>query len=36
MQIMPVCRVERSAIGHDRPGPITRRLSELLQAETIS
>lgn len=28
MQVMPVCRVERSVIGNDRPGPITRRLAE--------
>lgn len=28
MQVMPVCRVERSIIGNDQPGPITRRLAE--------
>ena len=32
MQVMPVCRIERKAIGADEPGPITRRLSELLTA----
>jgi branched-subunit amino acid aminotransferase/4-amino-4-deoxychorismate lyase len=36
MQIMPVCRIERSAIGDDRPGPITldlsRRLGEMIVA----
>jgi branched-chain amino acid aminotransferase len=36
MQIMPVCRIERSSIGHDRIGPITRRLSELLKTATNS
>lgn len=29
MGIMPVCRVERRAIGQDRPGPLTLRLSDL-------
>ncbi len=28
MGVMPVCRVERKAIGRDEPGPITRRLSD--------
>ncbi len=28
MGVMPVCRVERSAIGDDKPGPTTRRLSK--------
>ncbi|MBV8781139.1 MAG: aminotransferase class IV [Phycisphaerae bacterium] len=31
MQIMPICRIERSAIGNDQPGPITRRLATLLK-----
>lgn len=30
MQVMPVCRVERRAIGNDRPGETTRRLSNEL------
>jgi branched-chain amino acid aminotransferase len=34
MGVMPVCRVERRAIGSDKPGPITRRLMEAY-AETI-
>ena len=29
MEIMPVCRVERRPIGQEKPGPITRRLTEL-------
>ena len=33
MQVMPVCRIERKAIGDDKPGPVTRRLAELLAAE---
>jgi branched-subunit amino acid aminotransferase/4-amino-4-deoxychorismate lyase len=33
MQIMPVCRIERKAIGQDKPGPITLDLSARLQAE---
>ena len=33
MGIMPVCRIERKAIGADRPGPLTRRLSDLYAAE---
>ena len=28
MGLMPVCRVERKAIGQDKPGPVTRRLME--------
>jgi branched-subunit amino acid aminotransferase/4-amino-4-deoxychorismate lyase len=32
MQVMPVCRIERKAIGADEPGPIMRRMSELLTA----
>jgi len=31
MGIMPLARVERSAIGSDKPGPITRRLAELYE-----
>ena len=30
MQVMPVCRIERKAIGDDKPGPVTRRLAEAL------
>lgn len=34
MQIMPVCRIERKAIGADKPGPVTldlsKRLSDLI------
>ena len=33
MQVMPVCRIERKAIGDDRPGPVTKMLSEALQRE---
>lgn len=33
MLVMPVCRVERKAIGDDKPGPITRQLMEALEAE---
>src|SRR2546421_2786755 len=33
MAIMPISRIERSPIGHDKPGPITRRLSELYQQQ---
>ena len=38
MQVMPVCRIEREAIGQERPGEITMRLmhayQQLLAAET--
>ena len=30
MQVMPVCRIERKAIGDDKPGPVTRRVADLL------
>jgi len=33
MGIMPVCRVERHGIGHERPGPVTRQLSQDYDAE---
>ena len=33
MGVMPVCRLERHAVGNDRPGEITRRLSDLLNQE---
>jgi branched-subunit amino acid aminotransferase/4-amino-4-deoxychorismate lyase len=33
MGIMPVCRIERRAIGQGRPGALTRRLSELYEEE---
>jgi hypothetical protein len=36
MQIMPVCRIERRAIGLDKPGPVfqdlSKRLDELIKA----
>jgi len=35
MGIMPVCRIERHAIGNDKPGPLTRKLSELYAAEVV-
>jgi branched-chain amino acid aminotransferase len=28
MNVMPVCRIERRAIGSDKPGPITRQLAD--------
>lgn len=31
MQIMPVCRIERKAIGPERPGKVTRILTELVR-----
>jgi branched-chain amino acid aminotransferase len=34
MQVMPVCRIERKAIGDDKPGPLTRRLAEAYEAST--
>ena len=30
MGVMPVCRIERRAVGNDKPGPITRQLSQSL------
>ena len=30
MQVMPVCRIERKAIGDDKPGPVTTRLGNAL------
>lgn len=37
MQIMPVCRIERKAIGSDKPGPMTldlsKRLTDLIASE---
>ncbi|HEY0008475.1 MAG TPA: aminotransferase class IV, partial [Tepidisphaeraceae bacterium] len=30
MNVMPVCRIERKAIGNDKPGPITTQLSTAL------
>jgi hypothetical protein len=33
MQIMPVCRIERKAIGNDKPGPVTLDLSNRLALE---
>ena len=34
MQVMPVCRIERKAIGNDKPGPVTTQLANAL-AEAI-
>lgn len=31
MDVMPVCRIERQAIGDDRPGPVTIKLAGLLR-----
>ena len=36
MQVLPVCRVERRAIGDDRPGAVTRRLMAAYDAEVRS
>ncbi|HEV2294311.1 MAG TPA: aminotransferase class IV [Tepidisphaeraceae bacterium] len=33
MQVMPVCRIERKAIGDDKPGQITRQLMAVLDEE---
>ncbi|HEV8378459.1 MAG TPA: aminotransferase class IV, partial [Tepidisphaeraceae bacterium] len=33
MGIMPVARIERKAIGADKPGPLTRRLTELYERQ---
>jgi branched-subunit amino acid aminotransferase/4-amino-4-deoxychorismate lyase len=30
MQVMPVCRIERKAIGDEKPGHITQRLASAL------
>jgi branched-chain amino acid aminotransferase len=39
MEIMPVCRIERKAIGQDKPGPVTMKLMEeyrkLVSAESL-
>lgn len=38
MQIMPVCRIERTVIGNDQPGPVTQKLmqtyDEIVKRET--
>jgi branched-chain amino acid aminotransferase len=31
MKVMPVCRIERKAIGDDRPGALTRKLAAALE-----
>jgi branched-chain amino acid aminotransferase len=31
MDIMPVCRIERQAVGDDLPGPVTKKLAGLLR-----
>ena len=36
MRVMPVCRIERKALGNDRPGPLTVRLGELLDEQVNS
>jgi len=33
MRVMPVCRVERRAIGSEKPGPITLRLREMIEEQ---
>jgi branched-chain amino acid aminotransferase len=33
MLVMPVCRIERKAIGSDKPGPVTKQLMEALKAQ---
>ncbi|MCC6423088.1 MAG: aminotransferase class IV [Phycisphaerales bacterium] len=33
MQVLPVCRIERSVIADDRPGPVTRKLAEVYRQE---
>jgi branched-chain amino acid aminotransferase len=30
MGVMPVCRIERKALGNDKPGPVTRLLMDAL------
>lgn len=32
MQVMPVCRIERKAIGQDRPGDLTQKLAMLYRS----
>ena len=33
MEVMPVCRVEKHAVGNEQPGPMTRRLAELYRQD---
>lgn len=33
MGVMPVCRIERHAVGNDKPGPLTMRLAALYEEE---
>lgn len=33
MEVMPVCRVERRPIGHEKPGPLTNRLTALYKEQ---
>src|SRR5688500_4246892 len=33
MHVMPVCRIERKAIGDDKPGPVTRQVLAALEEE---
>ncbi len=32
MQVMPVCRIERKAVGEDKPGPMTMRIRDSYEA----
>jgi len=32
MSVMPVCRIERKAISDDKPGPVTRAITDAIQA----
>lgn len=32
MGVMPVCRIERKAIGDEKPGPVTRAITSAIQA----
>ncbi len=33
MEVMPVCRFEKHAVGNERPGPLTQRLAELYRQD---
>lgn len=35
-EVMPVVRIDRAIVGDGRPGPIARRLRELLQAHAVA
>ncbi len=34
MEVMPVCRVEKHAVGDEKPGPVFKKISELYRAKT--